>query len=364
MNDTKFAQTDPTLKRIQSLAISRIRELEKEIFDTYGLRVCCGVELEFYYRTKEGNLPTDQIQPKQHDRSIQPRKSIHNSFINSPYIEAVEKEKGSEKYEIVIGNPSRRKIFPDKNHIGRPAHVIARAAIATKNLIIKRTPEIYDGEARFWPIDKGRSQATAGLHVNISLWDKDGKENLFPRNKKLVKALASTGLDAQEALLPLIIESHDSLERFKRGWQVPHDIQFRTRSKIASLRYLGSSLIYKTFFNKNGQRFEHRIAGADADPALAILQAVGSIYIGLKRDCCVEPPITGKFSYVAITGENTPSLWVNTDIQKPLRRAIPESTHIILDKYVQDESVKQVLGDKLYHEIQCYRRKNISPSRN
>ena len=368
LNEENFPLTP-----LQKEALKRIGELEQEIYKDYGLKIGCGIELEFYYRQADGEAPPKPLDLIKYNKHPVPGKTSENSFVNSPFLERLEKVRGTEKYEAVIG---RRNIEDDLD-AASPA-VIARAANHFRDVIEKRTPELEQGHtANFWATDEHptRPRATAGLHVNVSLWDPVAKRNLFaPLGAGVQNALVDnalySGLDVQKALFPIIVESPQSLERFKRKtlhapsvFRASRDGGAGKSSGSLSHRYS----IHAGFAPKHppyyDARLEHRLPGGDADPILATLMAVGGIYHGLKQGTFLSSTADGipdvlmqentiQLPYIANGTPQTQTLLTRCD------RA-PYPSHIdTQEEYLQnvkqwdkDPLAREILGEALHDQL-------------
>ena len=366
------------LTPLQQEALGRIRELETAIFEEYGLKVACGIELEFYNRTADGDVPTGEdkrLNLIRYNHSKQDGKNRHNSFIESPFLERIESVKGTEKYEVVIGRE-----LPEALDRASPS-AIARAALSFKDIIQTRTPELAPGHtARFWPIDEhpARPRATSGLHVNVSLWDPVARKNLLSKAPQEKNALLDNalhaGLEVQKALFPIIVESHNSLKRFQR--RNLHSPSLFSASESNGKGNGTLNYRYEDFMvpllshNHDDARLEHRLPGADADPILSTLMAVGGLYYGLKHGSAIDTPSPDiadvRLQSVTLQKEHDAAGSAHVLLTRCDRKLLPAHIPAEVDDYRADlakwESnpiAREVLGEKLLHELSHLRSQQV-----
>ncbi|NBX02978.1 MAG: hypothetical protein EBR02_02715 [Alphaproteobacteria bacterium] len=146
----------------------------------YGLRIQCGIEHEFYLRNADNAPPISSLSLADFHT---PHKARPHTFDQSPFLQRLEKEAGAEKYELVLGVNDKTR-----DPINHTPSTMARAALAYKRMIEKRTPELTQGHAKFWAIDQSVTKETegsrAGLHINLSLWDTNGN-NIFRSPRRM-----------------------------------------------------------------------------------------------------------------------------------------------------------------------------------
>lgn len=120
--------------------------------------------------------------------------------------------------------------------------------------------------------------AGSGLHVHVSIIDRDGRNILDakggePRKLKSVTAgMLDTMRDAQLVFAPFA----NSYRRFQPGSFAPVDIDWGFGHRGTAIRIP----------DKDGPaaRIEHRVAGADANPYLLLTAILGGMLRGLEND--------------------------------------------------------------------------------
>jgi glutamine synthetase len=121
-------------------------------------------------------------------------------------------------------------------------------------------------------------QAGSGLHVHVSLIDKEGNNILDAKGgeptklKSICAGMMNTMLDAQAIFAPFA----NSYRRFQPGSFAPVDIDYGFGHRGTAVRIP----------DKDGPaaRVEHRVAGADANPHLLLAAILGGILLGLEND--------------------------------------------------------------------------------
>jgi glutamine synthetase len=129
------------------------------------------------------------------------------------------------------------------------------------------------------------SQAGSSCHIHLSLW-KDG-QNVFPGDKQLGRAKVSDTfrwflggwIQHVPDLMPLYAPTINSYKRFVDASWAPTRLAWSYDNRTAGFRVVGEG---------NGLRIECRIAGADANPYLALAAALASGLDGIQNR--IEPP--------------------------------------------------------------------------
>ncbi|RAU17978.1 glutamine synthetase [Nitrincola tibetensis] len=126
-------------------------------------------------------------------------------------------------------------------------------------------------------------QSGSGMHVHVSLVDKDGK-NIFAGDPEqpndmlrwAIGGLLATMNDAMAVLCPNI----NSYRRFSPEYYVASAPTWGVDNRTAALRLPGG--------DPDALRIEHRIAGADANPYLLMAAVLSGIHFGITHK--IEPP--------------------------------------------------------------------------
>lgn len=349
---------------IQKLALKRIRVLEKEILEKQNMTVRTGIELEFFGHQTNPRMP-NRIDPYVHAPAVSKPKKRQENFSKSPFIVATESdgEAEEETFEIVLDSTKR-----SKNHRSGfyDATVMARAAIATQKLVEKQVPELYrDHIAKFIAHNPMHETAVFATHVNASLWDKTKNTPEFKKEEQLHQSQCAT-LMAQKELLPLTLESTESLERFGKSrcapthfaWdEYPFYSQLNIQQKAQKLSLLcrgsgtaippPSSLRRDEFasfeeledtpdrviIHHEHTRLENRLAGADADPALAMLISVAGLHYGLNHQQEMQEKVAKRWR------------------AEPILPTASDPLKVILSRFEASDIAKEMLGEELHQKI-------------
>ncbi|EAQ01882.1 glutamine synthetase family protein [Pseudooceanicola batsensis HTCC2597] len=132
------------------------------------------------------------------------------------------------------------------------------------------------------------NEAGSGMHVHFSILDRQGR-NIFddggPEGTILLHHAVAGCL---EGLAPstLVFAPHGpSYDRFVPGAHAPTGAAWAYENRTAALRIPGGS--------NAARRIEHRVAGGDNNPYLALAAILGAALIGLEDGLVPPPPISG-----------------------------------------------------------------------
>jgi len=127
--------------------------------------------------------------------------------------------------------------------------------------------------------------AGSGLHIHMSLIDKKGK-NYFShgRDNLAVPPFSARLRNAVGGLLGTMAESTaiyapnaNSYRRLSPEYFAPVDLNWGVNHRVVAIRIPQS--------DTNNLRFEHRVAGADANPYLVTATIAAGVHHGLKNKC-------------------------------------------------------------------------------
>jgi glutamine synthetase len=127
-------------------------------------------------------------------------------------------------------------------------------------------------------------QAANGLHVHVSLLDADGHNRFAADEAALHQALGGLQATMAEAML-IFAPNANSYRRLRPRSYAPLAPSWGYNNRTVALRIPDGPLI--------ARRIEHRVAGADANPYLALAAVLAGIHHGLEAGLDPGPPITG-----------------------------------------------------------------------
>ena len=141
-----------------------------------------------------------------------------------------------------------------------------------------------------------------GFHIHMSLIDGEGR-NVFDNGSAEGTPLlrhAIAGCLATMAPMALVFAPHlNSYRRLTPGAHAPVSIAWAYENRFAAIRVPGGS--------PKARRFEHRVAGADANPYLVIAAILGGALQGIEGEMQPPDPIPGMAAVEE--GETIPDTW-------------------------------------------------------
>lgn len=131
-------------------------------------------------------------------------------------------------------------------------------------------------------------RAGSGLHLHVSLLDSDGR-NVFDGGDGAASATLRHAIGGVLATLPdamaILAPNVNSYRRFEPNIFVPINRTWGFENRSVALRVpIGDG---------RSRRIEHRVAGADANPYLALATALAGIHHGIVKEIEPGPPTQG-----------------------------------------------------------------------
>jgi len=134
-----------------------------------------------------------------------------------------------------------------------------------------------------------------GGHIHQSLWDENGKKNLFidQKNKdgmgRLLEHYIAGQLECLPEILPMYAPTVNSYKRLHHGDWAPANISWGVDNRTTAIRYIPGE-------NKSA-RIELRVPGADINPYLAMAASLASGLYGIKNKMKLKLPATKGNAY-------------------------------------------------------------------
>jgi len=176
------------------------------------------------------------------------------------------------------------------------ARLAADHAIFLKQ-IVKEAARANDFEATFMAkpyLDRTGS----GLHVHLSILDRDGR-NIFAGADETGSELLRHAIGGLQASMPesmaLFAPSQNSYRRFQPDMFAPVNRSWGVNNRSAGMRIPAGP--------DDARRVEHRVAGADANPYLALAAVLAGVHHGLLKKLDPGAPAKGN-----VTKEPDPAL--------------------------------------------------------
>lgn len=146
--------------------------------------------------------------------------------------------------------------------------------------------------------------AGSGMHLHVSVNDKAGK-NIFASDKPEGEPVLAHAVGGMKKLLgdsmAIYAPNANSYRRFKANSYAPVAPTWGVNNRTVSFRVPAGA--------PNTRHIEHRVAGADAHPALALAALLAAVHHGITQKVDPGPPIVGDGYAQAEGGEKIPTNW-------------------------------------------------------
>jgi glutamine synthetase len=134
-----------------------------------------------------------------------------------------------------------------------------------------------------------REQAGSSGHLHQSLWDRDGERNGFAAGdgpdgegfSPVMRHFLGGQLALMAEVMPLVCPTINSYKRTVPGAWAPANVAWGIENRTTALRAIRGN-------SPSATRVEYRLAGADANPYLALAASLATGLYGIERE--VEPP--------------------------------------------------------------------------
>jgi glutamine synthetase len=259
-------------------------------FDALGLTICAAFELEFYL-IDQANV-NGRPQPPMSPLSGKRPQSTQVYMIDDldEYAECLQDIlEGAQEQGIpadaVVKESAPAQFEINLHHVADPLKACDYA------LLLKRLVKniAYDHEmdttfmAKPYP-----NQAGNGLHVHISILDKDGN-NIFksedPVTNDALRYAIGGIIETMPASMAFLCPNVNSYRRFGEKFFVPTSPTWGIDNRTVALRVPNDSA--------DAVRIEHRVAGADANPYLVMASVLAGIHHGLTNKIEPGDPLEG-----------------------------------------------------------------------
>ncbi|MDO8332623.1 MAG: glutamine synthetase family protein [Pseudomonas sp.] len=259
-------------------------------FDALGLTICAAFELEFYL-IDQANV-NGRPQPPMSPLSGKRPQSTQVYMIDDldEYAECLQDIlEGAQEQGIpadaVVKESAPAQFEINLHHVADPLKACDYA------LLLKRLVKniAYDHEmdttfmAKPYP-----NQAGNGLHVHISILDKDGT-NIFksedPVTNDALRHAIGGIIETMPASMAFLCPNVNSYRRFGEKFFVPTSPTWGIDNRTVALRVPNDTA--------DAVRIEHRVAGADANPYLVMASVLAGIHHGLTNKIEPGAPLEG-----------------------------------------------------------------------
>lgn len=167
----------------------------------------------------------------------------------------------------------------------------------------------------------------SAMHIHQSVLDRKTGRNLFAHKNGKDSQLFHNHIAGLQkylpAVMPLLAPNVNSYRRLMPGLDAPINTHWAYDNRTVGLRVPNSE--------PESRRVENRLAGADANPYLAIAASLACGYLGMTEKLEPRPPIEGSAYRLAHT--------------------LPRTLYDALYRFNQSRSLKKVLGEKFVDAV-------------
>ncbi|AYN93460.1 MULTISPECIES: glutamine synthetase family protein [Pseudomonas] len=182
--------------------------------------------------------------------------------------------------DAVVAESAPAQFEVNLNHVADPIKACDYAVLLKR--LIKNIAYDHEMDTTFMA-KPYPGQAGNGLHVHISLLDKNGN-NIFtsedPEQNAALRHAVGGVLETLPASMAFLCPNVNSYRRFGSQFYVPNAPSWGLDNRTTALRIPTGT--------PDAVRIEHRVAGADANPYLLLAGVLAGIHHGLTNH--VEPP--------------------------------------------------------------------------
>jgi len=175
-------------------------------------------------------------------------------------------------------------------------------------------------------------QSGSGFHIHVSIDDAGGR-NIFASDAaegtELLRHAIGGAADALAGSMAVLAPNANSYRRFRRNSYAPVRAGWGLNNRTVPLRIpIGPP---------PSRHFEHRVAGADANPYLAVAAVLAGVHDGLRRKVDPGPPTSG--DGYSTEGELLPTDWGSA-----------------LSRFEMSAVLKAYLGERVVAMFACVKR--------
>lgn len=361
----EILDADFTPTPLQAAAITRIGELKEELA-RYGLYPRTSMELEFFVETDAGAEVKGVINLAKATKFLKEDQGI--ALLDKFETEGIEARRHgrhhlASQYEATVDDIAGYK----PALIGmRPDFKPEQVAFSVEKLRTRSIRELLRTTTCLNPMAgvgllgellpnfaarpyEHRPAETSGLHVNVSLIDREGK-NVFARSLPLLYHCADGVAAAQKAATLAMLPTAQSVKRLGANQSAPDGFGVKIGSFTIGRDY-GSSTIRSLEMAEgaahprgNDQtRIENRLPGADADPFVAMAVTLAGVVEAVREHM-----------HVRRSESNPQKLRVKVDpSERPSfpKSDIPRDHEALQTQFAHSNRARTMLGPALYEAV-------------
>jgi glutamine synthetase len=262
-----------------------------ERFAALGLEPVVAVEYEFYFVDREraaDGLPRPPAAPLTGRREF--RTQINSMADLNEYSSVLGQIDAACRAQRIPATTSLAEYGPGQYEVNlahRPDALQACDEAMRFKRVVKSVARAQGWDATFLA-KPYRDMAGSGLHVHVSLLDRDGRNVLACEDpvvhaplRRAVAGLLASAADGMALCAP----NPNSFRRFRPEAYVPLTPCWSINNRGSAVRIPVSDAA--------NRRVEHRLAGADANAYLVTAWVLAGIHLGLTRGLEAPEPITG-----------------------------------------------------------------------
>jgi glutamine synthetase len=197
----------------------------------------------------------------------------HACLVQKLPFDGVVKESAPSQYEI------------NMRHVDSP--VLAARQVLMMKRVIKEVARQHELVASFMP-KPFEGEAGNGLHVHCSVLDERG-DNIFDNGSDEGSEALRSAIAGCLAYMPdsfaVFAPSFNAYRRFRKGSHAPVTPNWGYENRTVAVRVPAGS--------PRARRLEHRVAGADANPYLAMAVILAAAMEGIERGLQPGEPVSG-----------------------------------------------------------------------
>ncbi len=296
-------------------------------FNNKGIKIVMATELEFYLLDAKAKTPTPSAPRVPGTNRPQPGPQVYHPddlWEVEPFMDDVYDycEAQGIPAEAAISEYAQGQFEINLRHIDDPVLACDHAVLLKRAIkaAAKKHGFVACFMAKPFADDSGN-----GLHIHMSMYDRNGKNYFSQDSDKLAAPPFSARLrHAVGGLLKIMPESTaifapniNSFRRLRADMFAPVENNWGVNHRVVAVRIPSS--------DAKNLRFEHRVAGADANPYLVTAAILAGVHHGVTNK--IEPP-----SMIEKGQEITPKL------------KIPNRWDYALDKFARSKVLPEYLG--------------------
>lgn len=292
-----------------------------------GLKIVMATELEFYLLDAKADKPTARASRVPGLGRPQPGPQVYHPDEFQEIEQFLEDLYDYCEAQGIPADTATSEFAPGQFEINL-THVDDPVLACDHALLLKRAVKataLQHGFVACFMAKPFAEDSGSGLHIHMSLVDRNGKNYFSQDRDKLAAPPFSARLrHAVGGLLQTMAESTaifapnaNSYRRLMPEYFAPVDTNWGVNHRVVAIRIPQS--------DTNNLRFEHRVAGADANPYLVTAAIAAGVHHGLKNKC-------------------DPGRMVEEGEQVTLKTRIPDRWDPAIDRFSRSKVLPEYLG--------------------